>query len=276
MGKRALSPRLRLALVVLAVYKTPGLPPGAICARREPHMATHTAGTDFRDGLVAIVPAAVAVVPFGLLLGALAAQKGLSPLEAALMSTFVFAGSSQFVAIDLWREPAPWVLIGLTTLTINARHVMMGASLSRRLDAFTPRQRLVSLFFLADEVWAMAERRAAAGTLSPAFYAGLAAMLYGNWVLWTVSGTLLGAAIKNPAAWGFDFAFAAIFLGLIVGFWQGRGTGLVIAVSAIAAVAIERWLGGVWHILAGAFAGMAAAAILAIKETHGNAGSAAR
>ncbi len=56
---------------------------------------------EFRQGTVAVIPAVVAVIPFGLLLGALAAQKGLSPLEVGLMSGLVFAGSAQLVAIDL-------------------------------------------------------------------------------------------------------------------------------------------------------------------------------
>ena len=37
--------------------------------------------TEFRAGVVAILPAAVAMIPFGLQLGALADRKGLSGLE---------------------------------------------------------------------------------------------------------------------------------------------------------------------------------------------------
>lgn len=226
--------------------------------------APPSALTEFRAGAVAILPAAVAMVPFALLLGAMAARKGLSALEVALMSGLVFAGSSQLVAIELWRDPAPWVLLGVTALTINLRHVMMGASLSRHMAPFSSKGRMFGLFFLADEVWAMAERRAAErGTLSPAFYAGLAATLYFAWLALTVVGTALGALLANPASWGFDFAFSAIFIGLIAGFWRGRDTGLVIVVSASVAVLVERLVGGVWHIVAGGSAGVAAAATLA-------------
>lgn len=128
-------------------------------------MTALSAWDEFRQGAFAVLPAAVAVVPFGLLLGALAAQKGLSPLEVALMSSLVFAGSAQMVAVDIWRDPAPWVLLGVTTLTINLRHLMMGASLSLQLGGFRPWQRLFGVAFLADEIWALAERRAALGQL---------------------------------------------------------------------------------------------------------------
>jgi 4-azaleucine resistance transporter AzlC len=226
-------------------------------------MTNPSAWGEFRAGAVAVLPAAIAVVPFGLLLGALAAQKGLSPLEVILMSGLVFAGSAQFVALDLWHEPAPWLLLGLTAFTINLRHVMMGASISQHLSAFGPAQRIFGVFFLADEVWALAERRAASGQLHPAFYAGLAGVLYLNFVGWTVAGAIVGPLVRKPAAWGFDFAFTAIFLALIVAMWRGRSTAFVMAAAAVAAVAVESRLGGVWHVIVGSVAGMIPAALLA-------------
>jgi branched chain amino acid efflux pump len=232
-----------------------------------PTTSALTPAQEFRDGLIAVVPAAVAVVPFGLLFGALAAQKGLSALEVGVMGALVFAGSAQFVAIDMWRDPAPWVLLGLTALTINLRHLMMGASFSRHIGTFRPWQRYGSVFFLADETWALAEQRAAQRTLHPAFYVALALPLYFNWIISSVAGAMLGAALQNPEAWGFDFAFIAIFIGLITGFWRGFGTGAVIAASAIVAVATHAWLGGVWHVLAGGIAGMITAALLTVTRT---------
>src|SRR3546814_9209297 len=59
---------------------------------------------EFAAGAFTILPLLVAVAPFGLLLGTLAAQKGLSPLETALMGATVFAGASQFVAVEIWRS----------------------------------------------------------------------------------------------------------------------------------------------------------------------------
>lgn len=62
---------------------------------------------DIRRGLNDIWPAAVAAAPIGLLFGAVAASKGLSPFEVFLMSIMVFAGGAQFAAIELWASPAP-------------------------------------------------------------------------------------------------------------------------------------------------------------------------
>src|SRR3954471_15241326 len=84
---------------------------------------------EFRAGLRDIAPVAVAALPIGLLFGAVAAAKGLSALEVGLMSAFVFAGGAQFAAIEAWAHPAPIAALAFATLLINARHVLMGASL---------------------------------------------------------------------------------------------------------------------------------------------------
>lgn len=218
--------------------------------------------SEFRAGIVAIMPAAVAVIPFGLLLGARAADKGLTTAEVLLMSATVFAGSAQFVVIDLWTDPAPWLFVALTTLMVNVRHVLMGASIAGKLGRFPGPVRPAAMSFLVDESWAMAERRALETELTPAYFAGLASLLYVNWVLWTCAGAVFGSAIRNPEAFGFDFAFTAIFIGLLTGFWRGSTTALVLAASAGAAVAAKLAVEGPWYIMAGGLAGVLASVLL--------------
>jgi predicted branched-subunit amino acid permease len=218
--------------------------------------------SDLRAGALAILPATVAVIPFALLLGALAAEKGLSPLETALMSGLVFAGSSQFVALDLWTTPAAWLALGSAALLVNLRHILMGASIAPKMDGFHPLARALALLLLADEIWAMAERRAATRRLTPAYYAGVAGLLYVNWVVFTTAGAVVGARLGDPAAYGFDFAFAAIFIGLIAGFRHTRGFLPTIVVAALAAVAARALLSGPVSIALGAAAGVAVAALL--------------
>jgi 4-azaleucine resistance transporter AzlC len=217
--------------------------------------------SELRAGAVAILPAAIAVIPVGLLLGARAAEKGLSIAEVLLMSATVFAGSAQFVVIDLWTDPASWLFIALTTLLVNIRHVLMGASLAGKLDAFAGVAKPAAASFLADESWAMAERRAREVPLTPAYFVGLAGPLYVNWVFWSVCGAAFGGAIKDPETFGFDFAFTAIFIGILTGFWRSAATAWVLAASSAAAVSVCLVVDGPWYILAGGLAGVVVAVV---------------
>lgn len=230
----------------------------AIAARCEP---APDAGprAEFLAGAAAILPVLVAASPFGLLLGALGAAKGLSPLEVGLMSGLVFAGGAQFVALDLWRTPAPWLTLGLAVLIVNLRHVLMGASIQRRMSRFPTWGKIAALLVLADEIWAFAEERAARTTLTPAYYAGLGITLYVGWLMFTVGGCLVGALIGDPAAYGFDFAFAATFIGLLAGFRSRPGFLPAVLASVAVAVAVHLVLPGPASIAAGAVAGVTAA-----------------
>ena len=215
---------------------------------------------DFRGGALATLPLTIAVAPIGMIFGVGAAAKGLSVAEATMMSALVFAGGSQFVALDLWRHPAPWLALGLAALLVNIRHVLLSMSLGGKLQAFPVWLRYLAMLMLADEVWAMAEKRAMTATLTPAWYAGIALPFYVTWLLATLAGVLAGSAIGDPRALGLDFAFTAVFIVLVTGFWKGRETGLILAASGLAAILVHHIVPGAWYIAAGAVAGIAAAA----------------
>lgn len=227
---------------------------------------------EFREAVIVSLPAIAAAAPFAVLLGALAADRGLSTLEAGLMSALVFAGSAQFMALDAWQSPPAWLAIGFGALVVNLRHVFMSASVLRHMSAFPRWLRSASMFFLADEIWAFAEARAARQRLTPAFYAGLVVFFYANWVVSTMIGSLAGRLISDPRAWGFDFAFIAIFIGLIMGFRRRSGFVVTILASAAAATAVHFVYPGPLSIAAGALAGIIAAAIAA-NPSRDDAGS---
>ena len=59
--------------------------------------------------------------------------------------------------------------------------------------------------------------------------------------------------------------FTPLFIVLVMGFWKGRATALVLLASGTAAVVTHQTIGGAWHIVAGALAGLVAATALAIR-----------
>jgi 4-azaleucine resistance transporter AzlC len=218
---------------------------------------------EFRAGLLRILPVCIAAAPIGLLWGALSAKAGLSALEAGLMSTGVFAGAAQFSALKMWETPVPVFSIILATLLINLRHVVMGASIVRHMDGFSRSQTLAALYALADETWAMAEERARRAPLTPAYYLGLALPFVPAWIASSVIGNLFGAALGDPAAYGFDFVFNVIFIALIVAFRAAPAWLFAVLASAAVATLTYGILPPPWYVLTGAGAGMAAAAFLA-------------
>jgi 4-azaleucine resistance transporter AzlC len=162
------------------------------------------------------VPVAISIASYGVVWGVLAGQAGLSPLEVLLMSGIVYAGSSQFVAIDMWSPVGlPMVSIVVATAVINLRMLLMTATLRPQFDGVPRWQAVLAMFLVSDEVWAMSMAEHAKGGGGPAFMLGCGTLAWIAWVASTLTGRLLGAVIDDPTTYGLDFAFAVTFLALL-------------------------------------------------------------
>lgn len=209
----------------------------------------------FAIGLKRTIPVALSIFTYGLVFGVLSRQAGMSLFEAALMSALVFAGASQFVALGLWVLPLPVPALVLTTLVVNLRHLLMGASIAPWFSKLPPLKAYGTLFFLSDESWALTMAEFRKGTRDGAFLLGSGVAAFTAWLGATVAGQTLGNALQDPARWGLDFAFTAVFVALLAGLWRGKSDLLPWAAAAAVAIACWLWLPGKWYILLGGLAG---------------------
>lgn len=192
---------------------------------------------------------------YGLVFGVLARQAGMSLLDVMLMSGLVVSGSAQLVVLGLWVAPLPVLAIGLTTLVVNLRYLVMGATL-RPLLVRLSRVKLYGLaFFMSDESWALTMREFADGRRDGAFMLGSGLLLTVSWFSFTIGGYLIGAAVTNPAQWGLDYASIAVFVALLAGMWKGKIDLVPWIVAALVAIAAAQWLPGKWYIMLGSLVG---------------------
>ena len=143
----------------------------------------------------------------------------------------------------------------LTTLIVNLRFLLMGATLSRWLGGLRPARLALTAQFIGDETWALTTQARRDGESDRAFVIGSGAILFVAWVGATALGASTGSLIDDPAALGLDFVFTAVFLTLLVGFWRGPAQLAPWTLSAAVALAVERLVDGPWYILAGGLAG---------------------
>ncbi|MEA1607682.1 AzlC family ABC transporter permease [Pseudomonas spirodelae] len=165
------------------------------------------------------IPMIVGILPFGLIYGALASLAGLSLGQALGMSLLVYAGSAQFIAISLLTLGSGAVVILLTTLVVNLRHVLYSAALQPYVGPLAQRWRVPLAFGLTDETFAVVQRRYLARGMAEHgqwYHAGVALALYVSWVGSSLVGALFGQSVPNLAGWGLDFAMLATFIGIVV------------------------------------------------------------
>ena len=191
------------------------------------------------------VPIAISGCGIGLVFGTLAGQAGLGAGE----------GAAQFVVLGLWAAPLPVATIVLATLVVGLRHVLMGAALAPVFSKLPRLKAYGSVFFMADENWALTMGEFAKGRRDAAFLVGGGLLMFLAWTTSTFAGGTLGGVVEDPTRWGLDFAFTAVFLALITGMWKGRSNILPWTVAAVVAVAAHHLLPGQWYILLGGLAG---------------------
>lgn len=209
-----------------------------------------------RRGYLATLPVALGIGVFGLVYGLVAGQKGLSLAETVLMSAIVFAGAAQMLALELWQEPVPVLSLTIAVLIINLRYMMMTAVLRPWLAPAGTLKAYGSLFFTADENWAIGVAEMRRGGRDAGFYLGTGLALWSFWVLTSAIGGLFGALVAEPERLGLDFVAVGVFLALLIPMWEGRGRSLLPWIaSAAVAWALHDLLPGTWYLVAGGVAG---------------------
>jgi 4-azaleucine resistance transporter AzlC len=209
--------------------------------------AAGSAGRAVRIGFVASLALVPSVFVYGTVFGGLAVQAGLRAVEVWGMSVLVFAGASQFVAVPMIAAGASPLTIVVTTYVVNMRHYLIAATLAPAFRAFPRGWLALVAHVLNDESFAVAVARQ--NPPDPGVYIGSAIAVSGAFLAGVVVGTQLGGLVADPARWGLDFAFPAVFLALVAVQLRGRAEWLIALASAALAVAIALVLPGNWHIV---------------------------
>ncbi len=220
---------------------------------------SNSARREFWAGVQGQLPLLLGVIPFGMIYGALAVGAGISPSAAQAMSAVVFAGSAQFITAGLVADGAPALVIILTVVVVNLRHMLYSASVAPYLKHLSALWKAGLAYLLTDEAYAVAINRLT-GAPNPHrhwFVLGTGLTLWTSWQISTALGILLGTVI--PESWSLDFTLALTFIALVIPAIQDRpslAAALAAGVTALLAYSLPYQLGLVAAALAGVLTGV--------------------
>lgn len=218
---------------------------------------------EYFEGARASVPFAIGAGVFGVTLGLAASQAGLTAVELGFMSATVFAGASQLVAVGMIEQAAPATAIIAAVFAVNARHILMSATLAPILKNQHPVLRVWALMWTVDESWALTMARSKHAETGAAYLLGLGSVLCASWMISTVSGVHLGDLVVEPEVLGLDFLGVSVFLGLLVLLQPTRHHIAPFAIAAVLSPLLAGVLPGSWSIIIAACIGAAFAAMRA-------------
>lgn len=169
---------------------------------------------DFKRGLRDGIPICLGYFSVSIAFGVLAIQKGLTWLEALMISFFNLTSAGQYAGLTIIAATGGLVEIALSQLVINARYALMGISLSQKLeDKFTSTYRMVLGFTITDEIFAVASSNK---SISRAYFAGLAILPILGWSSGTLFGALLGGTLPAIIQSALGVALYGMFIASVV------------------------------------------------------------
>jgi 4-azaleucine resistance transporter AzlC len=166
----------------------------------------------FAHGARKVAPYSIAVLGFGISFGVLA-RPVMGELAPIVMSVTTFAGSAQFAAASILAQGGTLAAAVVAAILLNARYGPIGVAVAPSLSG-PAWSRLLKAQLVVDETWALsADGR---GGHDPKIIVGAGVVLYAAWVAGTAIGVLFGDLIGDPARFGLDAAFPALFLALLI------------------------------------------------------------
>ena len=183
----------------------------------------------------------------GMGFGILLYDKGYSWLWAVFMSVFIYAGSMQYVAVDLLSSGASILTTILMTIMINARHLFYGISMIEKYKDTKPYKPYL-IFSLTDETYSLVCDVHVSEEIDIKkyyFFVSLFDQFY--WVMGSLIGSLIGSAMIFDTR-GIDFAMTALFVVIFVEQWETNANhvpailGLVISAGCLFVFGVEFFL----------------------------------
>lgn len=207
------------------------------------------------SGFKSLLPISSFVVIFGAAFGLAATQTGLDNSSIMLMSSFVFAGASQFATLELWGAQISLIPLIVTIFFINARHLLMGASLYPWLRHLPPIKRYSILLVISDANWALSLQAFNRGESGMGLLFGGGIALWLAWVLGTGLGFYFGNVIHHPALLGLDMVMACFLLAMVVGGQKNIRILIIWTIAACSSLLAYWYLPENSHVVVGALFG---------------------
>ena len=174
---------------------------------------------DIRKAFIASVPVMAGYIVLGAGFGIVLETKGLGLIWAVAMSVFIYAGSMQYVAIELITGGASLITTALTTLMVNARHLFYGISMVDKYKGAGQKKPYL-IFALTDETYSLvcSDETVKDVNNKYLYYFTVSLLNQIYWITGTVIGSLSGRMI-NFSTEGIDFALTALFVTIFTEQW---------------------------------------------------------
>lgn len=167
----------------------------------------------FKEALIESMPIVLGYFPIAMAFGLLSKNTSLSLRDTSLLSAIVYAGASQFMALDLISAGVNPPSIVLAIFLLNIRHMMMSASLSVEFKNI-PKKFLPLLGGgVTDETFSVVSFNK--DKIDLIYVSTIFLMAYLSWNIGTIAGYFVGEILPESLQASLSIGLYAMFAALL-------------------------------------------------------------
>ena len=190
----------------------------------------------FKTAFPYTVPIGASFIFLGASYGFLMVSKGFSPWYPFLMSLLIYAGSVEFVSVNLLLGTFDPINAFLAAFMLNARHLFYAVSMLKPYGE-AGIKRFYLIFGMCDESFAINSMTRVPDGVDRGWFRFFVTLLnHFYWVAGAVLGAVIGSALDFPSE-GIEFVLPALFLVIFAEQWlnaDAHGAAIIgLAASAL-------------------------------------------
>lgn len=174
----------------------------------------------FKAALPYTIPICIGFLFLGMSYGFLMRSKGFSFLYPMFMSMFIFAGSMEFVTVELLLSAFHPMHALILALMVNARHLFYGISMLNKYQNVGIKK-LYLIYGMCDESFSINCMVSSEGVDQGWFMFFVTLLNHIYWVVGATSGALLGYVIHFDTT-GIEFVMTALFVVMFLNQWEEK------------------------------------------------------
>lgn len=167
---------------------------------------------------VSTIPIFAGYIMLGIGFGILLSEKGYGPIWALFMSIFMFAGSMQYVGVDLLASGASLISSAIMTVLVNARHLFYGISMIDKYRG-AGAKKFYMIFGLTDETYSLLCEAKVPDDVDRHTYSFFVTLFdHFYWITGCVLGAVIGTVVPFEFK-GVEFVLTALFVSIFTDQW---------------------------------------------------------
>lgn len=169
----------------------------------------------YKKGVKDGIPIGLGYFAVAFTLGIVAAKAGLTAVQALLATGLTNASAGGYAGFEIIAESGGYLAMAISQLVVNARYLLMAASLSQKLNPETPLlHRALVAFDVTDEVFGISI--AVKGNLNPFYNYGAMTVSIPGWALGAFFGVIMGDVLPPSLVSALSVGLYGMFLAIIV------------------------------------------------------------